>query len=592
MTYDTPLSFPEDDDVDLMQISPVEGLSTYCSSYGAFSPVFEDPSPDTHLDYDPGSSPIGPLTPFGDFIDRAMAKDDLDYPGNVRQPYDSYQDHRYGAPQNQKQEYNQAEPSPAAATIATTAAPSASIDFKKLVDPLSDWLAAYVWKVCTTGAGLPHPFFRSSSYPQRYARMPQYNLAGSIRSLLLSTLLQPSAIFLSLWYIMRLPVYLGPVAFGADYVKETEFRKELLGENEQIAEDHAPFRVFLLGCMLANKWLDDHTFSNKTWHSISNVPIRALNRLEFLSLDIFRHDLSITPVQWSNWLSHLLSYHSSLATPQPISRPSTNPHVMIRKSMEELLQASIASVNSSMQGTTLPEPIFLGLEERKRERLERDEAAESNVDILDIDLDEDGPLREEYLPKRRVSRSDIERFREEPRGKRVAHPYQAAADLKAINAGRGLPPPAKWSPSGDEPILRDRNRMGGHYMAPQPALHRPLAMPQAPFSDNGYLWAFVPMKHEVPSGYSYDHPSLPPSRLPYEYGYSYAPTHVRTQSLDYSQENMQPRHSRSQSQMQAGYGYNIAAQEMEMRSQPFPPDPYYYGYPCPDESYSRFPLRV
>lgn len=104
-----------------------------------------------------------------------------------------------------------------------------------------------------------------SSYPQRYSRMPPQYLAGSIRSLLLSTLLQPSAVFLSLWYIMRLPVFLGPVAFGADYVKETKFRVELLGENELIAETHAPFRVFLLGCMLANKWLDDHTFSNKTW---------------------------------------------------------------------------------------------------------------------------------------------------------------------------------------------------------------------------------------------------------------------------------------------------------------------------------------
>lgn len=310
-------------------------------------------------------------------------------------------------------------------------------------------------------------------------------------------------------------------------------------------------------------------------------------------MDNFHHDLSISPLQWSQWLSHLLSYHSSLATPQPISRPSSNPHVIIRKSIEELLQASIASVNSSMNGRTLPEPIFLGLDERKRERMERDEAAaERNVDMLDIDLDEDGPLREEYLPKRRVSRSDSERARDEPRGKRVAHPYQAAVDMKAMTTGRGLPPPAKWSPSGDEPILRNRNRMGGLYVAPQPATHRPLAMAQAPFSDNGYLWAFVPMKHEVPSGYPYDHSGIPPSRLPYDYGYSYAPTHVRTQSLEYLQENMQPRHGRSQSQMQPGYGYNVTAQEMEMRSQHFAPDPYYYGYPCPDESYSRFPLRV
>jgi len=83
--------------------------------------------------------------------------------------------------------------------------------------------------------------------------------------LLLSTLLQPSAIFLSLWYIMRLPVYIGTASFGPELIKEYQFHAELLGEDERPVETHAPFRVFLLGCMLANKWLDDHTFSNKTW---------------------------------------------------------------------------------------------------------------------------------------------------------------------------------------------------------------------------------------------------------------------------------------------------------------------------------------
>jgi hypothetical protein len=55
-------------------------------------------------------------------------------------------------------------------------------------------------------------------------------------------------------------------------VKEARFRLELFGLTEwqdsgsfQAAEAHAPFRLVLLGCMLANKWLDDHTFSNKTW---------------------------------------------------------------------------------------------------------------------------------------------------------------------------------------------------------------------------------------------------------------------------------------------------------------------------------------
>jgi hypothetical protein len=58
----------------------------------------------------------------------------------------------------------------------------------------------------------------------------------------------------------------------ASCVEETYFRTEVLGMNEwrgiserEAVEMDAAYRLVLLGCMFANKWLDDHTFSNKTW---------------------------------------------------------------------------------------------------------------------------------------------------------------------------------------------------------------------------------------------------------------------------------------------------------------------------------------
>lgn len=58
---------------------------------------------------------------------------------------------------------------------------------------------------------------------------------------------------------------------GAEHVAELRFRLELLGDpsmglDQDIIEANAPFQLILLGFMLANKWLDDHTFSNKTWY--------------------------------------------------------------------------------------------------------------------------------------------------------------------------------------------------------------------------------------------------------------------------------------------------------------------------------------
>lgn len=50
---------------------------------------------------------------------------------------------------------------------------------------------------------------------------------------------------------------------------EAHFRATLLGSpeayNREDMETQAPFRLIVLGFMFANKWLDDHTFSNKTW---------------------------------------------------------------------------------------------------------------------------------------------------------------------------------------------------------------------------------------------------------------------------------------------------------------------------------------
>ena len=41
---------------------------------------------------------------------------------------------------------------PAPEAVAT---PTASIAYKKLAEPLAEWIANYVWKVCTTGMNLP-----------------------------------------------------------------------------------------------------------------------------------------------------------------------------------------------------------------------------------------------------------------------------------------------------------------------------------------------------------------------------------------------------------------------------------------------------
>ena len=267
-------------------------------------------SPEPTADEDPASSPLGPVTPFGVFVDRAVAASQYSGGSEIAHPTlppaATFGPHspygvQYGTqlPDSTLQ-YETAGQRPETAMPPAQDVipmPSATHSYKKIADPLAEWVATYTWKVCTTGMSLhtqytyvclasvslyiPHSRHRGGSFHQ-YPPLPPAYLANSIRSLLLSTLLQPSAVLLAVWYIVRLPVRFGRVSLRPDALKEVRFRLELgLGEwqdsgSAQAAEAHAPFRLVLLGCMLANKWLDDHTFSNKTWYvCLLHPPILA-----------------------------------------------------------------------------------------------------------------------------------------------------------------------------------------------------------------------------------------------------------------------------------------------------------------------------
>ncbi|CAL1700888.1 unnamed protein product [Somion occarium] len=441
---------------------------------GMFSPLHEETSPNASGNNDPSSSPIGPATPFEHYVDRAVAdaQNTLSYSSH-RHPVDVVSQNTYTYEDYcnnqcyQCQQYDQqvhqaiqpaAEPSPT---------PSANDDYKKLAEPLSEWMASFVWKVCTTGAYIKHAPPRD--LPNRhYSHAPPSSLARNIHSLFMSTLLQPSAIFLAMHYIVNLPVYFGPCQLGFHHEKEMRFRQELLGEPHSLLDrddSYAPFRLILLGCMLANKWLDDHTFSNKTWHSISSVPIQSLN----------------------------------------------SPHMIIRRSIDTLIQA-----NSQWQENP-QHPVFLGLDEKRK----ADEQLEQvyDVDVLDIDLDEEGPLRLEYVPKRRVSGAGSARY--------------SRSQERAMEPERRLPPPARWSPAGDE--LINPKAQSHQYMAPQPIMHMSAAPMLPPFRDTSQHpgWPWGPVHDYAPP----PPPMFASQQSAYNYGYAPPPaplSHSRSQSLSYN----------------------------------------------------------
>jgi hypothetical protein len=155
-----------DDDIDMEQRSQVDVVEDYTTygdggnagqaiyDRGAFTPVFEDDSPQR----DAVSSPLGPMTPFGEFVDRAVAA----APGHstsdihLRMPLekggmcDGVEEPACPPLELPKE--------PALPEPVVT--PSASAAYKKLSEPLSEWISNYIWKVCTTGMSLPAVFSR------------------------------------------------------------------------------------------------------------------------------------------------------------------------------------------------------------------------------------------------------------------------------------------------------------------------------------------------------------------------------------------------------------------------------------------------
>jgi hypothetical protein len=141
------------------------------------------------------------------------------------------------------------------------------------MESLHDWtrLATYIFVSHQTCFIITRHSNLYRLNPGHYAATPSSYLAASIHTLLLSTLLQPSAVLLALWYIVQLPVYFNALSLGEELVKEKVFGVALLGDadiglDHETLESNTPFRLVVLGCMLANKWLDDHTFSNKPWY--------------------------------------------------------------------------------------------------------------------------------------------------------------------------------------------------------------------------------------------------------------------------------------------------------------------------------------
>ncbi|KAI9300229.1 hypothetical protein BJ944DRAFT_188548 [Cunninghamella echinulata] len=174
-------------------------------------------------------------------------------------------------PQSQ-QTYLSPPPTP---TTASTIPPLDLADFSATIV----YLMWHSRKSCTTGNrmnGNASPAFKRFCF-----------------QVLTSTQLTESAVYLGLKYICH-----------------------LLESNPSIeGAEGSEYRLFIVALMLANKFLDDNTFTNKTWSEVSGMKVQDLNIMESEFLEALEYTLFVREDDYKKWKSILDYCRGKMATP-------------------------------------------------------------------------------------------------------------------------------------------------------------------------------------------------------------------------------------------------------------------------------------
>ncbi|ETS83671.1 hypothetical protein PFICI_05547 [Pestalotiopsis fici W106-1] len=69
------------------------------------------------------------------------------------------------------------------------------------------------------------------------------------------------------------------------------------------------YRLLTVALMLGNKFLDDNTYTNKTWAEVSGIAVKEIHVMEVEFLSNMRYGLLVSKEQWEDWLKKLACFH-------------------------------------------------------------------------------------------------------------------------------------------------------------------------------------------------------------------------------------------------------------------------------------------
>jgi hypothetical protein len=108
------------------------------------------------------------------------------------------------------------------------------------------------------------------------------------------TQLPPTALSLALYYILQL---------------------KKLSPKPIVGNANSEYRVFSVALMLANKFLDDNTYTNQTWAEVTHLPLKEISTMEIEFLSNLQYRLFVAGSDWAHWQSRInvwLAVHSGV----------------------------------------------------------------------------------------------------------------------------------------------------------------------------------------------------------------------------------------------------------------------------------------
>ena len=107
------------------------------------------------------------------------------------------------------------------------------------------------------------------------------------------------------------------------------FIYRLKRQNPQVrGKPGSEYRLLTVALMLGNKFLDDNTYTNKTWADVSGISVGEIHIMEVEFLSNMRYNLYTSESEWEEWsqkLSRFYDYFEKASRPKLESRPELSP---------------------------------------------------------------------------------------------------------------------------------------------------------------------------------------------------------------------------------------------------------------------------